>query len=56
MNQSVLDDNHVNTWTEQGFYLNQYYNQQATLFEECPEVEFVKEGDFFNITDNIIDT
>ena len=49
---SVLDDNHVNTWTEQGFYLNQYYNQQATLFEECPEVEFVKEGDFFNITDN----
>lgn len=49
---SVLNDNHVDVWTEQEFYLNRYYNQQANLFGECSEVEFVREGDFFNITDN----
>ena len=48
---TVFDNNQVNTWKEQGYYLNQYFNQQSTLFEEWPEVEFLEEGDFFNVTD-----
>ena len=47
---AVFDDNHVNTWKEQGDYLNQSYGQPG-IFEEWPEVDFVSEGDFFNITD-----
>ena len=47
---SALDDNHVNAWKEQGYYLNQCFNQQANLFVEWLEAEFVEEGDFFNIT------
>lgn len=43
---SILNDNHVNNWKEQGYYLDQTYNQQATLFVEFPEVEFVEEGNF----------
>ncbi|MCI9560690.1 MAG: hypothetical protein HFG52_16095 [Lachnospiraceae bacterium] len=42
---AVFDNNQVNTWKEQGYYLNQYYNQQSTLFEECTEVEFLEKGD-----------
>ena len=48
----VLEDNQVNTWKEQGYYLNECYNQQSTLFVECTDVEFVEEGNFFNITDS----
>ena len=42
---TVFDNNQVNTWKEQGYYLNQYFNQQSTLFEECTEVEFLEKGD-----------
>lgn len=42
---AVFDDNHVNTWKEQGDYLNQSYGQPG-IFEEWPEVDFVSEGDF----------
>lgn len=49
---AIFNDNNVNTWKEQGYYLDKSFNQQATLFEEWPEVEFIKEGDFFNITNS----
>ncbi|RKI99501.1 hypothetical protein D7X87_24895 [bacterium D16-54] len=49
---AVFENNQVNTWKEQEYYLNQYFNQQSTLFEEWPEVEFLEEGDFFNVTDS----
>lgn len=49
---SALRDGNVNTWKEQGYYLNRCFGQQATLFEEWPEVEFTETGDFFNVTDN----
>lgn len=48
---SVFSDNHVNTWKSQGHYLNQSYGQPG-IFKEWPEVDFVKEGDFFNITNS----
>ncbi len=47
---AVFDGNHVNTWKRQGNYLNQSYGEPG-IFEEWPEVDFVSEGDFFNITD-----
>ena len=49
---TVLNDNRVNAWKEQEFYLNKCYNQQANLFMEGPEAEFVWEGDFFNVAIN----
>ena len=49
---AIFDDNHVNSWKEQGYYLDQTFNQQATLFVEWPEVEFVEEGGFFNVADS----
>ena len=49
---AIFDDNHVNSWKEQGYYLDQTFDQQATLFVEWPEVEFVEEGGFFNVADS----
>ena len=49
---AIFNDNHVNSWKEQGYYLDQTFNQQATLFVEWPEVEFVEEGGFFNVADS----
>lgn len=49
---AIFDDNHVNSWKEQGYYLDQTFDQQATLFVEWPEVGFVEEGDFFNVADS----
>lgn len=47
---SALKDGNVNAWKRQGEYLDQYYGEPGA-FKEWPDVDFVKEGDFFNITD-----
>lgn len=47
---SVLKYGNVTTWKCQGHYLDQYYGKPGA-FKEWPNVDFVKEGDFFNITD-----
>ncbi len=46
---SIFAKNDVGNWKEKGFFLNKYFNQQATLFEEWPQVEFARTGNFFNI-------
>ena len=46
---SIYSDNLVFDWKEQEYYVNKCYGQEPGQFEEYPEVEFLEEGDFFNI-------
>lgn len=46
---SIYSHNLVFDWKEQEYYVNKCYSQEPGQFEEYPEVEFLEEGDFFNI-------
>ena len=46
---SIYSHNLVFDWKEQEYYVNKCYGQEPGQFEEYPEVEFLEEGDFFNI-------
>ena len=48
----IYNNNHVYEWKEQEYYRNRRYGQEPDQFSEYPDVEFVEEGDFFNIADS----